>query len=203
MAISTSKISNADVKGGSTREKVAYLKQKHLPLFAKEGVANPKFFPKMAYKHNGELVISFFEREIYGGVNIYTEFVSRDYTPEDKDRRLFKWIYNPEYKTEYVLSEPHQATGDRRYLIPVDELINVDEYHNGVVITESVEELEEEESEKTSVEDEEIPFNLGDADADISYEHMTLRDYCAIQWKKPVSQRAWLNSLIKNTFGNE
>ena len=32
---------------------------------------------------------------------------------------------------------------------------------------------------------------------DSPYEKMTMRDYCAIQWKRPVSEKQWLNDLIK------
>tara|TARA_Y100000385_G_scaffold159122_1_gene165003 strand:+ start:1218 stop:1814 length:597 start_codon:yes stop_codon:yes gene_type:complete len=184
----------------SNREKKESLKEKHQPLFHKEKMADlcgdtPKFIPRMAYMKDGELIIGFYQREIYGGTDIYTEFVSRDYEPEDTERRLYKWIYNPEYATEYKLSDAHKATGDRMVLIPVDELINVDEYH--------IELEKQQKEEETSKEEEQVPFTLGKEDADIPYDSMTIRDYCAIKWKKPVSQRGWLNSLITNTFKNE
>ena len=56
MAISTVS-NNEDKNAASKREKVISLMEKHKPLFEKEGVTNPKFIPRMAYKHNGELII--------------------------------------------------------------------------------------------------------------------------------------------------
>jgi hypothetical protein len=32
---------------------------------------------------------------------------------------------------------------------------------------------------------------------DVSYSEMTIRDIAAIIWKKPVSNKLWLNSLIE------
>lgn len=180
-------------KGNTKREKVLDLMKYHKKLFAKEGELNPKFIPRLRYKHNGEYIIGFYLREIYGEKDIYVELCSRDLTPEDPTRTLWKWEYNPHYATDYELSEPHPATGDQRYLIPFKELINVTElYNQPEVIEETFEELHEE-SEIIIQED------IG-AGTDIPYSDMTLRDYAAIQWKKPVSHRKWLNELINNTF---
>jgi hypothetical protein len=190
MTLSTKDLGkNKPNKALESREKIKKLKEKHIPLFKKEGVSNPKFIPRMAYKHNGELIIGFYERDVYGGVDIYTEFVSRDYTPEDNQRRLYKWLYNAEYATEYPLSDPHAATGDRRYLIPVEELICVADFHK------------EKDIRETEEENDEVPFEaMPDPGSDVPYADMTLRDFCAIEWKQPVSQKKWLNTLITNTF---
>ena len=39
-----------------------------------------------------------------------------------------------------------------------------------------------------------------DVSADVPYDSMTLRDFAAIQWKKPVSHKRWLNELITKNF---
>jgi hypothetical protein len=184
---------NLNKNNNNSRDKIIKLKEKHLPLFVKEGVVNPKFIPRMAYKHNGELIIGFYEREIRGGVDIYTEFVSRDYVPEDQHRRIWKWLFNPEYKTEYEISDPHAATGDIRYFIPVDELIDVSLFHEELDKSKVSEETEKEGNEL-------LPYDMPSSDEDIPYSAITLRDHCAIQWQKPVSKKKWLNSLITNTF---
>jgi len=181
MAISTT--SKQEEKGPTKREKVLLLMEKHKPLFEKEGVTNPKFIPRMAYKHNGELIIGFYPKEMYGEQDIYTEFCSREYEPEDPERILYKWKYNPHYEEEYEASDPHPTTGDVRYLIPVDELINVAEEHKGEPKDQP--QLFEEFDKKSS---------------DVPYDAMTLRDYAAIQWQKPVSHKKWLNELITKNF---
>lgn len=161
----------------SKREKIEQLKQNHKHLFVQEGVKDPKFIPKMCYNNGEELVISFYPSEIKGGSNIYTEFVSRNYISEDPDKRLWKWVYNAEYDTEYEKSAPHPTTGDRRYLIPVDELIEIKAEEVNIFLEKAV---------------------MLDGNADIPYTAMTLRDYAAIQWKLPVSHKTWLNNLIKS-----
>ena len=116
---------------------------------------------------------------MYKRQDLYTEFVSRDYEPEDPERRLWKWVYNDSYDEEYAKSDPHPTTGDKRYLIPIEELIEVEV--------------------KQEVKQKEILFEpLPDANADVPFNAMTLRDYAAIQWKLPVSHKAWLNNLIND-----
>ena len=176
MGLSTKKFNEKKKDILNKREKIELLREKHVELFKQEKISKPKFIPKMCYKYMGELIISFFPSEIRGGQDIYTEFVSRDYESEDPDRRLWKWIYNAEYDTEYRKSDPHPMTGDRRYLIPVDELIEIKKSDSEDLFTE----------------------NLITGGEDVPYSAMTLRDYAAIQWKKPVSHKAWLNDLIRN-----
>tara|TARA_R110002020_G_scaffold29571_9_gene93229 strand:- start:3181 stop:3732 length:552 start_codon:yes stop_codon:yes gene_type:complete len=181
MAISTTSKNEDNPK--SKREKILDLMEKHKPLFEKEGVTNPRFIPRMAYKHNGELIIGFYPKEMYGEQDIYTEFCSREYEPEDPERKLYKWMYNSNYEEEYEASEPHPTTGDVRYFIPVDELIEVQGLHKSELVTE------------------EIKFDDFDKkSADVPYDAMTLRDYAAIKWREPVSHKKWLNDLITKNF---
>ena len=184
MALSTKNIGDNKPRL-SKREKILALMKDHQPLFDKEGISNPKFIPRLCYKQKGEMIIGFYNMEITGGNDIYIEFCDRSFLPEDDKRTLYKWIFNPEYTTEYAKSDPHPATGDRRYLIPVAELINVTELHN--TPTPEVEEKDEFEE-------------LTDGVSDVPYDAMTLRDYAAIQWKKPVSCKKWLNELVTKTF---
>lgn len=183
--LSTKDLSGSGNKPLTKRDKIKALALHHKPLFEKEGVSNPKFIPRMCYAHKGEKIVGFYAKEIYGEADIYTEFCSRDYDPEDPERTLWKWIYNPEYKTEYVQSDPHPATGDRRFLIPIDELISITALHKSMPKEE---------------EDEKIFIESPSAGEDVPYDAMTLRDYAAIEWQKPVSLKPWLNDLISNNF---
>jgi hypothetical protein len=185
MSLSTSNLNSNKKKEVKTkRQKIEQLKEKHLELFKQEKVKQPKFIPRMCYKHEGELIVSFYPSEIEGEVDLYTEFVSRDYEPEDEKRRLWKWVYNDSYAEEYPQSDPHPSTGDRRFLIPIDELIEV--------------------KLKPEVKQKEMLFEpLPDANADVPFNSMTLRDYAAIQWKLPVSHKGWLNNLINDLEENK
>lgn len=172
------------------RTKIQNLKEKHKKLFEKEGIGmKAKFVPKMAYvpRDSSEKVVAMFKSELQGGEDVYIEFVTVDYEPDDPERRLYKWPYNAEWETEYRKTEPDEKTGHSRWLIPVDELFVVEDSY---VITEkdlsSLEELEF--------------SDLPDANDDAPLRDLTIRDKCAIDWKLPVSRKPWLNKLIKEYF---
>tara|TARA_R110002153_G_scaffold34900_2_gene103939 strand:+ start:2954 stop:3514 length:561 start_codon:yes stop_codon:yes gene_type:complete len=178
--ISTKDLDNTGGKP-SKREKILELKKKHTEIFKKEKVDYPKFIPRMAYKHDGELIVGFYPSEAKGGTDIYTEFVSRDYEPEDPERRLWKWIYNSNYADEYKCSEPHPTTGDKRFLVPIEELINVTELYEKQI--------------QNKIEDfEDVP----DQNSDLPIDGLTIRDFASIIWSEPVSHKAWLNKLIES-----
>lgn len=192
MAISTEE----SKKPQSKKAKITALYAKHKPLLDALGVVNPKFIPKMAYVPHGgsELVIALFPSEISGGEDIYTEFVSSDYDPEQEDRTLWKWEYNEFYDEEYERTAPHPVSGHCRYLIPAAELIKVAEAHGKV----------EKKEEVATKEESTINFNEWPVtDGDDPIGTMTIRDKCAIDWKKPVSSKAWLNELIVKTFPDQ
>jgi hypothetical protein len=176
------------------KTKIANLMEKHTPLFASEGVekGKVKFIPKMAYipAAGAERVIAFFPSEMSGNQDIYTEFVSKDYDPEDPERRLWKWSYNPHYEAEYETTQPHPVSGHCRYLIPVDELIDVAEAHQNGAASPAVEE------EKSTMNFDDLP----DPDEDQPIASLTIRDKAAIDWKLPVSKKKWLNELITTNF---
>jgi hypothetical protein len=198
MAIKTKPEPAASTK----RDRVIELMIHHKPLFVKEGVSNPKYNPRLCYMHKGVRVVSFYAKELAGSQDIYTEFCDRNLVPEDPDRTLWKWIFNPEFETEYELSTAHPDTGDRRFIIPISELLDVKKYH-------SQKEKMEEASACTPTTVTVDPITKPEpvivepnttAVVDMPYDAMSIRDYAAIQWKVPVSQKDWLNELIKNTF---
>jgi hypothetical protein len=163
-------------KPKSNREKIAEMRKYHEDTLNALGVPMAKFVPKMAYKHNGELVISFFQSEMDFQQDIFTEFCSRDYVPEDPERNLYKWKWNPHYKEEYEGTDP--STGYIRYLVPVRELIKV---------------KAPQDTQRAQLE-----MDLPEVSADALLAQMTIKDLYAIFQNKPVSDRPWLNNLIKN-----
>ena len=170
------------------RQKLKDLRKLHQPIFEKLNIPNAQFIPKMAYQPYGktERHMAFFPSEINRGEDIYTEVCSKELNPEDPQRRLWKWTFNPHYQEEYDVTEAHKATGHVRYLIPVAEL----ELVNTNFPTETISEAE-----TASAEQE---FELTDPDSgDIPIDQMTIRDYAAIHLGKPVSNRKWLNEIIE------
>jgi len=173
MSISTKRNTNETL---DKKAKIEELKSYHKKTFAKLGIDNPFYSPKMAYIDRGEKVISFFPSEIERGEDIFTEFVSRGYDSEDSKRTLYKWKYNPHYASEYRVVEPASEMQTIRYIIPIEELIacNV--------------------AAKT-IEDE---FDMPDPDQDLPIDQLTIRDLAAILTGKPVSMKKWLNEIVKS-----
>lgn len=174
-------ISTTD-KPEDKREKLKKLREFHQVALTESGATDGLFIPKMAYRPYGktELHIAFFASEISKGEDVYLEFTSKDLVPEDPERRLYKWRFNPHFEEEYEKTEPNPTTGHVRYLVPVDELT--------IIKTQKKEE--------DVVEEAEIELELIDPSTDQPFDQLTIRDLAAILLKKPVSQKKWLNEII-------
>jgi hypothetical protein len=165
------------------QEKTEELLQHHTWKFKMIQEENPLFIPKCAYIPKGmsEQHIGFFQSEVKKGMDIYTEFTSIDLDPEDPKRVLYKWRFNPHYEEEYAKTEP-AANWHYRYLVPVSEIMKI--------------EFEQETPTQNSL----FPnFDaIIDPDQDAPLNNITLRDLAAIILQKPVSQKQWLNEIIKS-----
>jgi hypothetical protein len=179
-------LSTKESAGVSRKEKTERLFMEHEHTFNTLDITNPLFIPKCAYiPYSGsEHVLGFFPSELKKGVDIYTEFVSIELEPEDPKRTLYKWRYNPHYATEYETTEPN-SKGDIRYLIPVSELIKIEVKMEEALPKDSFPDFEK------------MVEQIIDPNTDAPLGSMTMKDFAAIMWKKPVSGKKWLNDLIK------
>jgi hypothetical protein len=143
----------------------------------------PVFIPKCAYVPKGmsEYHIGFFLSEMKKGKDIYTEFTSIELYPEDANRTLYKWRYNPHFEEEYDKTDP-LPNGQYRYLVPVAELVKI-EFNKETSKTDQVNSFPDFDQ-------------IMDPDMDAPFSQMTVRDLAAILLKKPVSHKQWLNDLI-------
>ena len=165
------------------KKRIQDLYEFQMEKFMQENVSEPLFIPKMAYKPatKDEKHITFFaselERAEYYDVpkNVYTEFISSEYIPEDPKRTLYKWVFNPHWRTEYDVIEATESIQER-YMIPVAELRIVQQ----------------------AAAQKEIKLPLLDlGPTDEPFNMLTIRDLAAIMLKKPVSNKQWLNEIIK------
>jgi hypothetical protein len=186
MALTTKEGGN-QTSGFNRKEKTEELMKYHQKVFNALGVSNPLYIPKCAYRPYGkdELHMGFFKSELSRDQDIYTEYTSIALESEDPTRTLYKWKCNPFYDEEYETTEPN-GQGHVRYLIPVSELIKV------------TAETKKTEPTKTEVEGLFPDFDgIMDADLDAPLSSLTVRDLAAILLQKPVSNKKWLNDLIK------
>jgi len=173
------------------RERRARVKLYHLPNFESNKISEPIFFPKMAYTPFGksEKHVAFFASEINKGQDVYLEFCDINDSPEDPERKLYRWRFNPHFETEYEKTEPNAVTGHCRYLIPIEELS---------VIRINTPEQPKMLSTKSTPEQPQLSLGLTEPSIDAPVSEMTIRDLAAILLKKPVSDRTWLNEIIKS-----
>lgn len=201
----------------------------HAETFKKLKLASPNFTLKMAFYEKGRFGrnIQLYESELKKGEDIYMEFIDvvrdekgteKDYTPMLEDRPLFKFKANPFFAEEYELRE---RPGYSVYIISASELMMVQS--DGTEISYSLYEKRKEESKKvedslpklqktlaqfpdfeeefTKKEDVDVStwIDEEDASSESTLANISLRDFAAIMLVKPVSNKKWLNDLIKET----
>lgn len=161
------------------------LVEHHQKTFEALGVDDPFFVATMAYKPytKTELHVSLFPSQLKKGQDIYTEFVNKEFEPETEERTLYKWKYNKYWEEEYDSVELENSS-DRRYLVPVSELI-------AVVVPASI-------PNKSTIVSFDTFDEIMDPDEDCPLDRITLRDLAAIMLNKPVSRKKWLNQIIKS-----
>ena len=110
------------------KQKLYELKEYHKDFFEKN---NGFYLPKMAYKPRGknELHIGFFPSELKKAIDIFVEFVDRDYNIEG-ERILYKYEHNPYWEEEY--EKYVSSSGFETYIVPVSELIEVNKKNDVV-----------------------------------------------------------------------
>lgn len=162
----------------SPKEIKEELRKYHEASLANAGAPEGFYIPKMAYRPSGksELHISFFPSEVKKEEDLYVEFTSRELVPEDPERKLWKWKFNPHYDEEYEKVQNKDGV-DFRYLVPVEELKLISHVEFPIV------------------EEQEV-FQLPDPEHDLPLDQLTIRDLAAIMLKKPVSRKSWLNEII-------
>lgn len=110
------------------KNKLHELKEYHKEFFEK----NSGFYlPKMAYVPRGEneIHIGFFPSELKRDVDIYVEFVDRNYNIEG-ERILFKHQYNPHWQDEY--KQYVSTSGFKTYIVPVSKLLKMDKKSDAI-----------------------------------------------------------------------
>lgn len=169
------------------KEKIQNLFIFYKDFFSTNSIKEPLFIPKMAYVPEGkdEKHVTFFTSELENAEkfdtpkDIYIEFADIEYNSEDPERTLYKWKFNPHWRTEYDLVK--SKAGYERYAIPIDEL------H---VVTNA--------KKLQSMKTIEIQFDETEIFSDdVALQDITLRDIAALLLRKPVSKKEWLNKLIK------
>ena len=158
------------------RERKEKLREYHQAVLNTLGGPKARFVAKTPYvvqPHPGKMV-AFFQNEITPGQDMFVEFVSKDYLPEDPERTLYRFKFELDYTTKYPKLDKKPGLDDR-YLVSVSEFKPVSSVAN------------------TS----NLSFGLPDPNIDLPVSELTIRDVAALLLKKPVSLKPWLNEIIE------
>jgi hypothetical protein len=183
-------------------------------FFKKGKFGKQSQFFEWELKKGEDIYIEFYEN-VYDGTGKNTNIV-----PATEDRPLFKLKYNPFYHEEYDVTETVDADGkvDRKYLVPVTEMVAV--LPSGQEISYALFEKRKEDAkldvpqlqkslsifpdfeEEFPPKKEEIVLDeLGTDEPEVAegstLANISLRDFAAIMLVRPVSDKQWLNDLIK------
>ena len=146
------------------------------------------------YDEQRRLVVGIFPSEFKKVKGFFFELIDSDLNPTDPDRKVYRVPPSVSFEEEYELN----AKGS--YLVPIEELKVV--HRSSVAISKmSAFTGTDEPVFKVTQKAQEAVANIPKAPAlmeDAPYSDMTIRDYFAIQFLKPVSAKGWLNDLIKN-----
>lgn len=174
------------------------------PVFEHIGVEKPVFKSKLCYNSNEFKGVEeklpaarFFESELDAGADIYMELCNWDHNYYDPMyRQLYKLPYDPDWKNKpdnYAKSNnPNVVT----YAVRISDF----ELVNETSITKSLPEIKKEKSILEEVEEDDENRALSDLVDHLDDDHIskkTIRDEYCIRHNIPLSNKKWLNDLIK------
>lgn len=164
-------------------DKTRTYRERFKPIFEQLKVSEMSFYPKMLFQRNRLLCVALYKNELERTEGFYTVIVDPQFDPLDGEFKLYHLKQNPKYATEYSLLETD------KWAIPYDafeevdmQLLMLDSLRNQPIKTD-------------------IPIQLDNTDVDSPMSDMTVRDFAAITWRVPVSNKDWLNQMIKE-FSN-
>lgn len=171
------------------------LKLQHKDTFRKLGLTEPYYTLKFPYVPKGrhEPVVSMFPSELSHGDDVFIEFTTIDSIPIYDEPVLYRLRHNPFFKTEYeiVYPDPTKKSKSERYLVPVAEL----ELVSGNPTEPPVKRQDQPAPNSFYVSAAGAETDAPDCHAN----ELTGRDWACIHLRIPMSNKRWLNDIIKST----
>lgn len=166
----------------------------HKNLISDLKISENDFTIKTKFRHQGVIVIPVMGYEFLKPKGLYFEVVKNDYTGfADENRTVYRL---PNSEKEEAIPDPIY---EDRYLVPLEVLRVVDPH--SVAISKDAAVLSSDPILKAIKQEQPQTVKLFSTKTtdDAPYGDMTIRDYFAIHTGKPVSNKEWLNDLIKQT----
>lgn len=155
-------------------------------------ISENDFTIKKVFRHEGKIVVPIMGYEFQKPKGLFFEVVKNDYSGfVDESRTVYRL---PNSEKEEAIPDP---VYEDRYLVPLEVLRTVDPH--SVAISKDAAVLSGDPILKAIKNDQPSTIKLFSTRTteDAPYSDMTIRDYYAIHTGKPVSNKEWLNDLIK------
>lgn len=149
------------------------------------------FNMKYKFTRDGIEYVGLFDNEFKKKNGFYFEIIDSNLNPSDPSRTIYRVPYNEFYMDEYEMDERS------KWLVPLDSLRKINRQSVAISKTAAVT------SSSKILKDEDItpivkpPLPVIQKYEDAPYSEMTIRDYIAIHTGRPISNKAWLNELVK------
>ena len=167
-------------KGLLTKEekeqKLANAREYHINTLEYYNARPVDFNFKKEFMDNRQKVVGIFPSEFKKENGFFLEFIDSNLDPTDKERKLYRLQPTENYEDIYNLLQSGS------YAVPLEDL--------------EVASIPVKENKK----DFEVNFDTLDDVKDDNISNMTITDFAAIMWMKPVSTRSWLNKLIEQNI---
>lgn len=154
------------------KEKLAQARTFHTPLLNHYGARDVDFNFKSQFTNKGFKVIALYPSELIKTNGFFIELIDSNLNPIDPKRTVYRMNAVENYEDVYEMLQ----TG--AYAVPMEEL--------------EVVKIEE----KVSAPKFEVDMGSLNKVEDANISNMTITDFAAIMWMKPVSEKVWLNNLI-------
>lgn len=159
-------------------DKLKKIRDYHKNLINDLGISEIDFNMKMPFQKNGVKVIGVFPSEFRKEKGTFIELIDRNLDPIDPERKVYRIAHSTSYDEEYEINERGS------YIVPVEELKIINQ-HSASLMKDRVLNI-------PSV-NEALYKNV-----DMPLSALTLKDIIAIIHKVPISDKAFINELIKN-----
>jgi hypothetical protein len=163
-------------------EKTKEYRERFRLVFEKLKVPETSFYPKILFPRNKQICLSLYKSELEKPEGFYTLIVNSAFENVDGEYKLYHYKHNPKYASEYSTLQIETE----KWAVPFDHFNEVD---TQLLLLNSMN--NQPPAKIKSI----IPYD-DPTDIDSPLKDMTVRDYAAITWRIPVSNKSWLNELI-------
>jgi hypothetical protein len=184
--------------GMSEEEKATYRQKKleevrrYNDEFIKDlNISRIDFNMKYKFTRDGVEYVGLFDNEFKRRNGFYFEIIDSNLEPSDPSRTIYRVPYNEFYMDEFEMDERS------KWLVPLDSLRKVNRQSVAISKSSAIT------SSSKVLKDEDItpivkpPLPVMQKYEDAPYSEMTIRDYITIHTGRPISNKAWLNELVK------